>query len=197
VRDTYISYDKVTGASMAPTMNPHTHETGQRDWIFVRPFVWRMAKAGYDVQRGDVVTFWKPQKPEEMGIKRVIAVEGDKVWPRTGYVLEAEDKGKYLGGMPDGLADGDEDSIASERREKGVVVVPYGHVWVEGDNWRESWDSRHYGPISKGLLLGKAVGIWRGWGEFMGVHDEREKKEKKMASQVVEGKMEAPQVFLE
>jgi inner membrane protease subunit 2 len=99
--------------------------------------------------------------------------------------------------MPDGLADEDEDSIACGRREKGVVVVPYGHVWVEGDNWRDSWESRHYGPISKGLLLGKAVGIWRGWGEFMGVRDMREKKEKKMASRVVEGKMEAPQVFLE
>jgi inner membrane protease subunit 2 len=65
------------------------------------------------------------------------------------------------------------------------VVVPYGHVWVEGDNWRESWDSRHYGPISKGLVVAKAVRIWRG------------KEDRKMASRVVEGTMEAPQVFLE
>lgn len=27
------------------------------------------------------------------------------------------------------------------------VVVPRGHVWVEGDNWRDSIDSHDFGPV--------------------------------------------------
>jgi inner membrane protease subunit 2 len=201
VRDNYMSFDCVSGASMAPTMNPRTHETGQRDWIFVRPYLRRRLQNNgdtYGIKRGDVVTFWKPHKPEEIAIKRVVALEGDVVYPKSGYVLETDNAPERLNGMPDGLPDdNDPDSIASERREAGRIVVPYGHVWVEGDNWRESLDSRHYGPITKGLVLGKAVGIWRSWGDLLGVGDERSVKEKRMASRVVEGKAEIPVLFLD
>ncbi|CAF4839231.1 unnamed protein product [Rotaria sp. Silwood1] len=35
--------------------------------------------------------------------------------------------------------------------------VPKGHVWVEGDNKRASYDSRHFGCISRGLITGRAL----------------------------------------
>ncbi|KAI9705323.1 MAG: hypothetical protein M1820_005153 [Bogoriella megaspora] len=38
-------------------------------------------------------------------------------------------------------------------------MVPKGHIWVEGDNWRSSKDSNEYGPVSKALVIGKAVGV--------------------------------------
>jgi hypothetical protein len=31
IRDNFFDFDKVSGASMAPTINPTVHETGQRD----------------------------------------------------------------------------------------------------------------------------------------------------------------------
>lgn len=37
-----------------------------------------------------------------------------------------------------------------------VVVIPAGHCWVEGDNQEVSVDSRKYGPVSYGLIFGKA-----------------------------------------
>ena len=30
---------------------------------------------------------------------------------------------------------------------KKTVRVPFGHVWVEGDNWRKTADSNMYGPV--------------------------------------------------
>ncbi|KAL1459340.1 hypothetical protein WDU94_011332 [Cyamophila willieti] len=39
--------------------------------------------------------------------------------------------------------------------------VPRGHVWLEGDNKKNSTDSREYGPIPQGLLRGRVVcRIW-------------------------------------
>ncbi|KAK7725672.1 hypothetical protein SLS57_003738 [Botryosphaeria dothidea] len=36
------------------------------------------------------------------------------------------------------------------------VVVPFSHVWVEGDNWRQTVDSNDFGPIPMGLINGRA-----------------------------------------
>ena len=30
--------------------------------------------------------------------------------------------------------------------------IPRGHIWLEGDNSRASYDSRHYGPVPIGLV---------------------------------------------
>ena len=40
-------------------------------------------------------------------------------------------------------------------------VVPRGHLWLEGDNKNDSTDSRDYGPVSQGLVRGRALfRIW-------------------------------------
>jgi mitochondrial inner membrane protease subunit 1 len=45
------------------------------------------------------------------------------------------------------------------------VVVPAGHVWVEGDNGCNSVDSRYYGPVASELLQGRVVArVWPPWG---------------------------------
>ncbi|XP_065158085.1 mitochondrial inner membrane protease subunit 1 [Atheta coriaria] len=38
-----------------------------------------------------------------------------------------------------------------------VEIVPRGHVWLEGDNTRNSSDSRNYGPVPQGLIRSRAV----------------------------------------
>uniref|UniRef100_A0A7N6B8I3 Peptidase S26 domain-containing protein n=1 Tax=Anabas testudineus TaxID=64144 RepID=A0A7N6B8I3_ANATE len=41
------------------------------------------------------------------------------------------------------------------------VVVPKGHVWLEGDNLRNSTDSRSYGPIPYALIRGRVcLKLW-------------------------------------
>lgn len=39
------------------------------------------------------------------------------------------------------------------------VKIPRNHYWVEGDNRVHSIDSNEFGPISKGLVVGKVVMI--------------------------------------
>lgn len=48
-------------------------------------------------------------------------------------------------------------STWSEKILKKVVIVPKGHVWIEGDNVENSSDSRYYGPIPQGLIKSRAV----------------------------------------
>ncbi|KAG7188917.1 hypothetical protein KM043_008518 [Ampulex compressa] len=37
----------------------------------------------------------------------------------------------------------------------GGIVVPVGHVWLQGDNTNNSLDSRLFGPVPLGLLRGR------------------------------------------
>eukprot|EP00597_Dinobryon_sp_UTEXLB2267_P019234 CAMPEP_0201108898 /NCGR_PEP_ID=MMETSP0812-20130820/63512_1 /ASSEMBLY_ACC=CAM_ASM_000668 /TAXON_ID=98059 /ORGANISM="Dinobryon sp., Strain UTEXLB2267" /LENGTH=198 /DNA_ID=CAMNT_0047370573 /DNA_START=62 /DNA_END=655 /DNA_ORIENTATION=- len=77
---------------------------------------------------GDVVIAVSPYNPGRTICKRIHAVGGDTV---------AFYNKKYF------------------RPE--VVKVPDGHVWLLGDNQLNSHDSRNYGPVPTGLLVGKAL----------------------------------------
>jgi len=195
-RDHLIDCQHVRGLSMSPTLNPSAHETGEEDYVVVR--AWRpgniLGSRGTvkTLERGDVITFWKPHKPEELSIKRIIATEGDTVYPQRGYALDPQLRKERLWGFPDGIPDVDEDAVSAGEEELGKVVVPYGHVWVEGDNWRNSYDSRDFGPISKGLVIGKATWIWRSWMQVIRVGDARDQRDKNRWSKVLEGEAEVP-----
>ena len=51
------------------------------------------------------------------------------------------------------------DCVATDRGKGKPLVVPHGHVWVEGDNTTCSRDSTHLGPVPTGLVLGRASHI--------------------------------------
>ncbi|KAI3402498.2 hypothetical protein KGF56_004739 [Candida oxycetoniae] len=79
------------------------------------------------IAKGDIIMFRSPLDPEKLLTKRVIGVNGDHVHPR------------------------------SPRYPKSEVKIPRNHLWVEGDNSFHSVDSNEFGPISKGLVVGKVV----------------------------------------
>ncbi|XP_055389779.1 mitochondrial inner membrane protease subunit 1-like isoform X2 [Condylostylus longicornis] len=37
------------------------------------------------------------------------------------------------------------------------IVIPPGHVWIEGDNTKNSSDSRYYGPVPIGLIKSRVI----------------------------------------
>lgn len=106
--------------------------------------------------------FMKPFDPEGFAVKRVVALEGDTV------VLDRRRRPK------ENLSPSASAPSAARAWDswQGRVTVPQGHVWVEGDNWRKSLDSNDYGPISRSLIVGRAVVMLgrrseRAWGEGM------------------------------
>ncbi|MCY3580855.1 MAG: signal peptidase I [bacterium] len=82
--------------------------------------------------------------PTEL-IKRVIAVGGDRVEIRGNRVLV---NGVALS----------EPYIETGARmsDLGPIYIPYGHVWVLGDNRNNSRDSRVFGPIAEDTIVGRA-----------------------------------------
>lgn len=51
------------------------------------------------------------------------------------------------------------DFIRTPRYKNDYVYVPRGHCWVEGDNVCSSLDSNSFGPVSLGLVKGRATHI--------------------------------------
>ena len=155
LNDFALEITPVQGSSMAPTLSPAYATTGAQDYL-----AWRKWMPTADLRRGDIVMYNTPLRAEGTAVKRVVALGGDVVY------LDARRR--------PGAADSDGRVRASERtavkgwdvmaaagsdgREAGFRV-PYGHVWCEGDNWRASLDSNFFGPMSRSLIVGKAVGV--------------------------------------
>ncbi len=133
-------------------------------------------------QRGDIVVFRFPKQPSVDYIKRVIGLPGDRV----AYF----DRKLYINGLPatqvslgqyhavgqaanmTGLEElrenltGLEHSILVHRGAQSVedvFVVPQGQYFVMGDNRDNSNDSRYWGTVPEGNLVGKAFMIWMNW----------------------------------
>jgi len=109
-----------------------------------RVLVNRVAYRFGEPQRGDIVVFRPPLGAEDY-IKRIVAVGGDTVEVRSGRL--------YLNGLAQ------DESYLKEQRVLGryeEFVVPEGSYFMMGDNRNNSGDSRVFGPVEKGAILGKA-----------------------------------------
>lgn len=102
-----------------------------------------------DAAPGDVVVFRTPpsMQPSQTAelIKRVVAVGGHTVGAVDGRLI--------IDGTPVR-----EEYLPSDvyTRDFGPVLVPSGYVFVMGDNRRSSQDSRVFGSISEGEIVGRA-----------------------------------------
>lgn len=99
-------------------------------------------------ERGDIIVFTPPLLSEKPYIKRVIGLPGETVEIRQdGYV--------YINGqrLEEPYIQG---GITDCSRQQCVWEIPDQHVFVLGDNRRNSSDSRIFGPVPIDSIIGKA-----------------------------------------
>jgi signal peptidase I len=143
---------RVPTESMAPTVSPG-------DSVFADLFYYKHSP----VQRGDIVVVKDPDgkmtadgKREEMYVKRVIGLGGDKIHILSGKVLVNDrvlngfGTGKYASNFP--------------IDDFGPVVVPQGEYFLVGDNLPNSYDSRQWKHSTVNIdgIYGKVTAIQDG-----------------------------------
>ena len=115
------------------------------DRILVAKFLYRFEP----VHRGDVIVFRYPLNPQRDFVKRVIGLPGDRVQLKDGVV--------YV----DGQAISEKGyTIKPDFGNYGPVTVPARDFFVLGDNRNNSEDSRFFGYVPRGNIIGKAVFIY-------------------------------------
>jgi signal peptidase I len=106
-------------------------------------------------QRGDLVLLLYPKDPTRIFIKRVIALEGEKI--------EIKNKQVYINDevIPESYKVHKDTSIYDAIRDNfGPELVPSDHCFVLGDNRDNSRDSRYWGFLPIGKIKGKALYIY-------------------------------------
>jgi signal peptidase I len=181
---------KIPSGSMIPTLMVGDH-------IFVNkfsygpaiPYTHSRVWTNMPPHRGDVMVFAFPEKPEQDFIKRVIAVEGDRLEAKAGHPIingwpvpscqvgdwsyndyespimrhEGELYVEYLG--DESYLTFYDHSSGTFPEFQGPYFAKKGEVWVMGDNRNNSHDSRMWfggqgGGVPFENIRGRALFVW-------------------------------------
>lgn len=135
----------VKGASMEPNFY-------EKEYLIIDELSYRFREP----ERGEVVVFRYPENPKEYFLKRIVGLPGETIKISSGQVtiINAEHPEGILvdeSYLPDGLI------TAGDR----TIKISDSQYYVLGDNRPNSYDSRRFGPIERGAIIGRA---WlRGW----------------------------------
>ncbi len=155
---TSIRNFKVEGSSMNPTLESGQHLIVNK-LVYSQLDMYRLSRiipfwqaetpesryAIHAPRRGEVIVFHFPRDPSKDFVKRVIGLPGEEVEIQQGKV--------YIDGeaLPEPYLDrGDTSRVGPLRLEEK-------EYFVLGDNRPSSNDSRVWGPVSEGYLVGK---VW-------------------------------------
>jgi signal peptidase I len=111
------------------------------------------------LRRGDVIVFRAPQPGKPLLVKRVIGLPGELIQAKDGVV--AIDNSTIL----------EEDWLPHRERDLGTIAarsvdiprtrIADDEVFLMGDNREFSIDSRSFGPVGLGAIVGRsAIRIW-------------------------------------
>lgn len=130
----FVRVPQVTGPSMMPEVPPG-------EIVLINTLAYRFGP----VEAGDVVALHHDDPTAQTFLKRAVALGGDRVRIDRGvlYVDERRIDEPYVTFRDD--------------RSVEALTVPPGSLYVLGDNRGESEDSRVWGPVPAGDLIGKAV----------------------------------------
>jgi signal peptidase I len=145
VRASFADHYRVPSGSMEPTVRTDDHVLVVKAAYGLRlPLTTTYVARFSAPKRGDVVVLEGIEEPPTVLLKRVVAVGGDRVEVRDGYV--------FIDGRLD-------DARASGGPDFGPARVPDDAVLVLGDNRGNSRDGRTFGFVPRDRVLGRAVAI--------------------------------------
>jgi signal peptidase I len=130
------------------------------------------------IRRGDIVVFRYPVDPSQYFVKRVIGLPGDRIRLQNKivyvngtrleepYVIhQLENYDPYRDNFPERIGI----SLDVNRRWRseitrhlraGELIVPPGKYFVMGDNRDQSLDSRYWGFVPRGNIMGRPLVIY-------------------------------------
>jgi signal peptidase I len=102
-----------------------------------------------------------PVPKEESGtnfIKRVVAGPGDEIYIKEGHVYrKAAGKSTFVREHDSYIR---ECGVSPECNFPDPIKIPAGHWFMMGDNRGESDDSRFWGPVPTGWIIGQAIATY-------------------------------------
>ncbi len=181
LRSSLADWNKVPTGSMKPTILE-----GDRVWVnklaydLKVPFTtWHIAEWS-NPQRGDVVVFFSPKDGTRL-VKRVIGLPGDTVELRNEQLVingQPVDYATLKTEIPGQLSSNEQSHgiFATEKlpehshavmalkgvqamRTFGPVHVADGHYFMMGDNRDNSFDSRYFGAVDRGQIVGRVSSV--------------------------------------
>ena len=129
---------EVSGDSMKPTL-----------YNYNRLGVERVCHFTHAIKKGQIVIFDSGDEKNEIFIKRVIALPGDKIENKHGHVY-LNDQLLQEDYLPEG-------TYTSSGTLTGPIIIPDECMFVLGDNREISEDSRYIGCIPFSMLRGRVL----------------------------------------
>ena len=122
-------------------MEPHLY-TGER------VLAWKAAYLESNPKRGDIVIFHYPRDPRQTYVKRIIGLPGETLTMRAGRMW-VDDKL-----LPEPYR------VRTAHGDMSARCVPHDQYFVMGDNRDASDDSRYWGELPRGQIIGRAVATY-------------------------------------
>ncbi len=173
---------KIPSGSMIPTLNVG-------DYILVNKFAYgfRLPVIGTEVvpvglpERGDVMVFKYPENPRINYIKRVVGLPGDTIRyeAKRLYINGEEMPQELVAQLPpltpqkkiytedfSGISHNIQVLVLRNQANARTWTIGEGEYFAMGDNRDNSRDSRAWGIVPEGNIVGKAFAVWMhmpGW----------------------------------